>query len=201
MSAAHPRGLSPVGSGMFFFMPGHSPLSLIQAIFGLRAIWPAQYFTLSVLNTTFWIDPRGSAMPFFTTGLHASDSVGGVPPQKSACWIALLVLAGFVVTLIVTFMFQYKLGVGARDTWAREGFSRVSFDNLTRQLSFLGQQGALAGSMSAGLVRLHELDPDPHMLAFVTADLGAVIAFGLLRLRIPSCRCTPSCSWAFLRSP
>jgi hypothetical protein len=187
--------------GMFMFMPGHSPFSLIQAVLGLRAIAPAQYFTLSLLNTTFWIDPRGAAMPFFTTGLHASESVGRVSPRKSSGWLALLVLVGFLATLAVTFMFQYNLGVGTRDTWAREGFSRVSFDNLTRQLSVLGEQGALAGSMSAGLVRLHEVDPDPEMLAFTAAGFVFVIVFGLLRLRVPSWPLHPIllvgiCSWA-----
>jgi hypothetical protein len=172
--------------GVFFFVPGHSPLTLIQAVFGLRAIAPAQYFTLSLLHTTFWIDPRGSAMPYFTTGLHASETVADVSPRRSSGWLALLVVVGFIVSLGVTFMFQYNLGVSTRDTWAREGFSRVSLDNLARQISVLAEEGRLSMGLTSQLGRLSQVEPDLQMLAFILAGFVGVVVFALLRLRVPS---------------
>jgi hypothetical protein len=172
--------------GVFFFMPGHSPLSLLQVVFGFRAIAPSQYFTLSLLNTTFWLDPRGAALPYFSTGLHASDSIAKVSPRRSGGWLGLWALLGFLVCLAVTFSLQYNLGVGTHDLWPRDAFSRISFDNLTRQLSALSQQGDLLGSSSRELFALARSEPNRAMLGFVLLGFVAVLSFGLLRLRVPS---------------
>lgn len=95
-----------------------------------------------------------------------------------------LLLVGFVVTLLVTFTSQYNVGVGARDTWAREG-SRECSSTTSPGSSPSSESGALAGSMTDGLGALYELAPDPQMLAFIAACFIGVVAFGLLRLRIP----------------
>jgi hypothetical protein len=103
--------------------------------------------------------------------------------------------------------FQYILDVGTRDTWAHEGFSRASFNNVMRQLSFtrrtrqLEEHGALAVSMSAGPSACASSIRTQKTRVCRGRFGGGVVAFGLLDGESPGGRSAPSWPSVFPHGP
>jgi hypothetical protein len=171
--------------GVLLVAPGWSPTTLVPAVFGYGAIAPSQYFSMATMTTAVWGDPRGAAMPFLLNGLHAADSIGKAPPRRAAPLMAILLVLGFVVSLGVTFLFQYNLGANAADEWSRSWAIREPFDAITRQLARLAAHDELGSVVAmSDWQRLLAINPDNTALAWIGAGAICVVVFAVARMRL-----------------
>jgi hypothetical protein len=171
--------------GLFLLGPGFSATITVPTLFGFQALSPSQYFSMSTLRTALWGDPRGAAMPFLLNGLHAAESIGKQPPRRSAPWMAIILAGGFLVAMAVSFLFQYNLGANMSDQWSRKDAIREPFENVTRQVAWLGAHEQLGSVVAASdWELLSHISPDPTAIAWIATGFALVIVFAFLRLRV-----------------
>jgi hypothetical protein len=171
--------------GVFLLGSLFRPSVLVPSLFGFKAVAPSQYFVMSTMQTTVWGDPRGAAMPFLLNGLHASESIAKQPPRRTAPWLAIIIVVGFIASMCVAFLFQHNLGANMADNWSRTDAMRQPFDNLTQQVARLSAHEELSAVVGASdWQRFTDINPDATALAWITFGFMLVILFTAARLRI-----------------
>ncbi|MEX0655241.1 MAG: DUF6785 family protein [Phycisphaeraceae bacterium] len=173
-------------TGAFFLQAYWLPVGIITALFGIEAIGPTGYILLAVASVMIVGDPREALMPFLTNGLQMTERAGKQSPRGVAPWLAVMIIAGFLVAGVVTLTLQYHHGVAGTDGWMRQTLPSMPFGEMTNQISELGARGVLAEATDrSGLDRLLAIRPEAGALTWTLVGLALVIGAASARLRLP----------------
>ncbi|MCC7147090.1 MAG: hypothetical protein IT443_11650 [Phycisphaeraceae bacterium] len=171
-------------TGAFFIQPSWIPLGVLVAVLGDAAVGPTAYLLSALGCIVLAGDPRETVAPFLANGLQMADRAGQ-PPRKVASWLGLMVVLGFVTTLLVTLMFQYNQGVNLNDAWATKDLPSKSMANTSKLIIELGARNELSSATDlSGLDRLAQLRVQPGALPWIIPGVVLVIACALARLRL-----------------
>ena len=172
-------------TGAIFIQPYWMPVGVITALFGVQAISPQAYIVLALACVVLVCDPREAIMPYLANGLRLAESGARVGPQRIAPVMGLMLVGGFVVALMVTFMFQYNLGVNHADGWATGSVPPFAFDALAAHIGNLSARGDLAATTAqSGLESLASIRLGGVELAWLGLGAGLVVACSIARLRL-----------------
>ena len=182
-------------TGLFFIQAWWLPVGILTGLFGIEAIGPTTYLVLAFASVILVGDPREALMPYLVNALRivdrrapaegAADRVG-VSPVRAVPWLALMIVAGFLVAGGVTLYLQYNLGLDAQDRWAREILPSMPMEESATALKQMASDGTLVASASAqGAERLGMIRLNGGLLGWTLTGFALVIVASMARLRLP----------------
>ncbi|MCC7204352.1 MAG: hypothetical protein IT441_04685, partial [Phycisphaeraceae bacterium] len=171
-------------TGAFFIQPGWVPVGVLTAILGDQAIGPSAFMLLGVASVVLVNDPREAVMPYLTNAMQIADQ-GQTRPKRIAPWLGVMLVAGFLVTLMVTLLFQYNKGMNTSDNWSTRdvpSFAPNGTATLVQELS--AREQLSTATVLEGLEKLKAFTPRPDTLGWVVLGVGLVVACAVARLRL-----------------
>jgi hypothetical protein len=163
-----------------------NPASMVLALFGPVAVGPTAYLIVALMSVLVATDARETWMAYFVHGLRLTDTPAGAPPRRIAPLLLVMLVAGLVVALAVTFRIQYNHGVNQSDRWGVEWLPAMPFNTATAMISDLQAHGELAAACAQkGLARLAAWRPEPGAWLWVTTGAALVFGCSVARLRLP----------------
>ena len=182
-------------TGLFFIQAWWMPVGILTGLFGIEAIGPTTYLVLAFASVILIGDPREALMPFLVNALRIVDRRGdaegeaepaGVSPTRVMPWLALMVVAGFVVAGAATLYLQYNNGLNAQDNWARKHLPSMPMEEAATALKQMASDGTLVASTTAvGFERLSMIRLDGELIGWTIAGFALVIVASIARLRLP----------------
>ncbi len=182
-------------TGLFFIQSWWMPVGVLTGLFGVEAIGPTTYLILAFASLMLVGDPREALMPFLVNALRIVDRrapadrdtpVERVSAAQTAPWLALMVVAGFVVAGAVTLYLQYNNGLNAQDNWARKNVPSMPMSQAATHLKQMASDGTLTASTAAsGFERLSLVRLDGGLVGWTLAGVALVLVVSVARLRLP----------------
>lgn len=173
-------------TGLFFVQSWWMPMGVLTAMFGASAMGPTTYLALALPSVMLVGDPRETLMPYISNALQIGDRTANVRPGRLAWPIALMILAGFLVAMVVTFHFSYNRGANLADVWATQTLPSMPFERAAQMASELTATGELAQTTAlSGLQRLGAIKPDRGAFLWLGIGAGLTAGAALARLRLP----------------
>ena len=172
-------------TGVIFVEPFWWPVGVITVLLGIQAISPQAYVVMALASVILVGGPREAIMPYLVNGLRLAESSAGAPPRRMAPLLLLMIVAGFVVALVATLLFQYNLGFNFTDIWATQWMPSRSFQMLTAHIDALNARGDLAHVTGLrGLDSLSAMSPQGKDLLWFGIGAALVIGCSVARLRL-----------------
>lgn len=171
-------------TGLFYAQPDWLPGVMLAGLLGLPALGPEALIILMLASMIWVVDPREAVAPYLLNGLAMSEQVGKLPPARSANWLMLMMIVGFVVALMVTLTLQYNLGLQRMDTWSMTmgGYMFTRVSNGVAQLSALGE---LDASMDVqGWARWWAMMPEQNAGWWCLTGFILLLVCSVARLRL-----------------
>ncbi len=174
-------------TGLFFMQAWWMPVGILTALLGVEAIGPTTYVALALTSVILVGDPREALMPYLTNGLKLADRpADGVTPTRAVPWLAIMVVAGFLIAGGLTLYMQYNQGVNAKDAWARKNLPSMPFNQLSTNVKQMSSDGTLAEATAAtGIDRLKLVRPEKGALPWLLVGIVLVVGVAAARLRLP----------------
>ena len=174
-----------VETGAFWLQSWWLPVSVLTALFGVRAIGPEAYLVLALVSTVLIADPRSVVMPFLANGLRIARVREPKQVRRLTPLLVLMLVAGLLVATVATLTVQYNMGINMGHRWSARLLPSMPFSELSRHISELAARDELRSSLSLdGLGRLAALNPDRGALLWMALGLILFVSCSAARLRL-----------------
>lgn len=174
-----------VETGLFYLYPGWSPTVVLVGVMGIKALGPTNFLLTAIAAGILIPGMRETLMAFVANGLEMTRR-GNVSRGRVLAPMLVMLLVGFGVTVIASFVFTY--GYGAASLQAGVAFKQPvgAFDDAAALVSELAAAGQLQESVGlSGLARWLHVQPNGTMLGWMAAGFIAVAVCSIGRLRLP----------------
>ena len=174
-------------TGAFFIQTGWVPAGAVLAAVGFDAIGPTAFILLALASVVIMSDTRELLMPFLANALKVTDRPGGGSPSKTAPWLLVMMLFGFVVAGAVTLYLQYNHSANpVGNTHATHTLPTQAFDAFARYAAESAAQGTLSSATAAtGWSKLALIEPRGDALLWLSIGLALAVGAAAARLRLP----------------
>ena len=171
-------------TGLFFMQHWWGPIGILTTLLGFETIGPSTYIALSVATSILHLDSRELLMPYITNALKLVDRKDGPTPTKTAPWLAVTILVGFIVAGVTTLYLQYNNGATqVGNTFGTDSLPLIAFDGFVQRLSAASADGTLASATALdGWARLGAIKADPGTMGWLA--LGLALGFGAAVARL-----------------
>ena len=173
-------------TGLIFSQAWWLPSLVVLGLGGTGALVPTTQLLGMLVTVVLLGDPREMLMPYLSNALEMGDRTGGRRPSTVAPALAVMVVLGFVVTLVVTLSIQYNVGINRHDSWATQAVPAMPFRAAGAAVSELKGSNELRASLEVGaLDRLTALDPQRGAVGWAALGVALVLGCAAARLRLP----------------
>ncbi|MCC7145016.1 MAG: hypothetical protein IT443_01075 [Phycisphaeraceae bacterium] len=170
-------------TGMFFVLAEWLPSAVLLSLLGDNALGPTGCLLVAMTGTVLVAQSREALTPFLANAFQMADRTQ-TQPRKLAPALAGMLAIGFIATLLVTFWFQYNMGVNLSDEWAFKTFPSRPLDVTVTTIDELAaRQELTAATAVQGWDRFTQARPRPGAIGWISVGLALVMGTALARLR------------------
>lgn len=170
-------------TGAIMIQPNWLPVGILTAVFGFEAVGPTAFIVLGLASVILTCDPRETWLPYLLNGLQMAGAETRQLPRQLFGWLGLMLVAGFIVALGVTFWNQYNRGINTSDAWATVNMPHATFNHVATAIAESAAYDELPKATAIhGWERFGQMNPKPGVVLWIGVGLTLVLACSLMRL-------------------
>jgi hypothetical protein len=172
-------------TGLFFIHPRWQPFSFLLAMLGGYLVNPSTLVAMVMVCFFFSIDQSQAYLPYLTNGLKVCENLS-LPKARLAGTTMVVCAVGVILAVVIGLVATYDAGTPKQCRWSYDVLPKLPFQAVEPEVLQLQGEGRLQEAETLPWYsRLSGLRPKKHALGAAAFGFLAVLAFSLLRLRLP----------------